>query len=154
MAGLFAPIDELHEIIAKFAIIITIVLSLILGNRPQKVAGLVLLADAFGLAVIYMLLERRAGVHLVDLKSLLILGAYVAMTLRWPDRWIVLLTGLQLFAVFIRAAAYVDQDVMNQVTALLLNGAGWLMIGTLAVVTVVEIITRFDGSSLSQPEGH
>ncbi|WP_332659066.1 hypothetical protein [Brevundimonas sp.] len=144
MLDFLSAIDELHEILAVGSVVLVSALALILGRGPERAAGLVLLIDAFGLVLLAGLLDQGDRVVLVHAKAVLVLGAYVVMTIRWHHRWLVLLAGLQAFAVLLHLVAWIDRSIVIFANALLLNATGWLMLLVLAVATVGNAFRRRD----------
>lgn len=147
MPDFLSAIDELHEILAVGCVVLVSLLALVLGRGPERVAGLVLLVDAFGLALLGGLLHQEDRVGIVHAKAVLVLGAYVLMVFRWPQRWLVLLAGLQAFAVLLHLAVWIDRSIIIFANALLLNATGWAMLGVLAATTVGNALQRRETAS-------
>lgn len=144
MLDFLSAIDELHEVLAVGSVVLVSALALSLGRGPERLAGLVLLIDAFGLVLLAGVLDHGNRVVFVHVKALLVLGAYVVMTVRWPHRWLVLLAGLQAFAVLLHLVVWIDRSIVIYANAFLLNATGWLMLLVLGVVTVGNVFKRRD----------
>lgn len=136
MLQFLTAIDELHEIIAVGAVLAVCALAIGLGTLQQKLAGVVQFVDAFGLAIFSALLARPDRVFAIDGKALFVLAAYCALTIRWRDRLLIVLTGLQAFAVMLHLSVWLDNSILAPVNGLLLNITGWTMLAVLAVATL------------------
>lgn len=140
MFRLLDVVNDLHEIIGVFAVLAVAGLAISLGGPRHRIAGLLTLADTFSLAILSAVLDGVDRHHVLDGKAVLVLIAYGIMTVRWPDRWLILLTGLQGFAVMLRLAARIDPTIVVPVNGLLLNVTGWLMLAVLAGAAVAHIL--------------
>lgn len=144
MPDFLSAIDQLYEILAVGSVILVSALALTVGRGPERIAGAVVLIEAFGFVLLTGLLDQGDRVVLVHAKAVLVLGVYIVMVLRWPHRWLVLLTGLQAFAVLIHLVVWIDRSIVIYANSLLLNATGWLMLLVLAVTTVGNAINRWD----------
>ena len=144
MSALLQAFDHLYEVIAALSVLVVCGAAMVRPNAPLRAAAAIQLIDVFAIAVLSPLLEPRDGFHLVDLKAVVVLAAYATITMRWRDRWIVILTGLQGFAVFIHLADALDGAITRSSNGLILNAIGWAMLSCLAVVTSVDWARRWD----------
>jgi hypothetical protein len=121
-------IDELQEILGVGAVLAIVAAAMVVGRAPARWAAGVALADSFILALLSAVLAHADRVVLVHAKAVIVLLAYAALVVRWPHRWLVLLAGLQGFAVLLHLAAWIDRTIVIPANALLLNGIGWAML--------------------------
>ncbi|MGK2910709.1 MAG: hypothetical protein ACSLE1_13060 [Sphingobium sp.] len=128
MHFLLSAIDDLNEIFGLLTVLGVCGVAILLGSRQQKLAGVVQLIDAFGIALFTAFVAREDRMIVGDLKSLIILACYCGLTIRWPDTFLILLTGLQGYAVSLHLAVWIDRSIQSPVNALLLNITGWLML--------------------------
>ena len=140
MFRLLASVNDLHEIIGTVAVLAVTALAIGLGGPRHKIASAILLVETFSLVVLSSLLQGAARLHLLDGKAILVLLAFGMMTVRWPDRWVILLTGLQAFAVMLRLAVWIDPSIVVPVNGLLLNITGWMMLAVLLAATIAHIL--------------
>lgn len=143
--------DNLYEITALFGIVLTVGLGLGLGGAPERVCALVLLLDAFGMLLLLAALDYTPGYWMVPAKSALWLAAYGAASWRWPDRWLILMTGLQGFSVLLHLSVGLDRDVLFPINSLLLNGVGWLMMILLSAASIGAFFKRKDARRTAAP---
>ena len=136
--------NDLYELIAIMATVVTLMLALIVGRAPERACGLILLVDAFGIILMLSLFDQPSRYWMVQAKAVLVLLAYGAVLWRWPHRWLIVLAALQAFAVLLHLAVWVDTSILAGVNALLLNGVGWLMMITLSAAAVGGAIQRYD----------
>lgn len=144
MPSPWAPINELHEIIGWGAVFLACGLALVMGGKIERTAGLIGLADAFGLLVLTLVFSRYDRSILAEVKAAGILVAYGAMVVRWPAPWLVLMTALQAFAVLLHLSTFIDRTILSSVNGLLLNGVGWAMLVLLAAATIVQRFSQRD----------
>ena len=140
MFRLLAAVNDLHEIIGNAAVMAVATLAIGLGGPRHKIAGAILLIESFSIVVLSSLLEGATRLVLQDGKAIVVLLAFGMMTVRWPDRWLILLTGLQAFAVMLRLAVWIDPSIVVPVNGLLLNITGWMMLAVLAAATIAHIL--------------
>ena len=140
MFRLLAAVNDLHEIIGNFAVLGMAALAIGLGGPRHKIAGAILLLESFSIAILSSLTEGATRLLLQDGKAILVLLAFGIMTVRWPDRWLILLTGLQAFAVMLLLAVWIDPSIVVPVNGLLLNITGWMMLAVLLAATVAHIL--------------
>lgn len=136
--------NNLYELIAILATAVTLILALTLGRTPERICGLILLVDVFGIILMLSLFDQPARYWMVQVKAVLVLLAYGAVLWRWPHRWLIVLAALQAFGVLLHLAVWLDTSILAQVNALLLNGVAWLMMITLSAASVGGAIQRHD----------
>ena len=56
--AVLAPFDELHEIIGSGAIVVAILCALVVGTRPYKLAGLVMILETFSWLLFAWMFDR------------------------------------------------------------------------------------------------
>lgn len=142
MPQVFAAFDHLYEVLATLVVFAVCGFALIARAARLKTAGLVQLADFVGVALLASLIDADNRFYLMDYRAGAVFCAYCLMVLKWPDRWIVLLGGLQGFAILLRLSAGAAADIPQSVSGLLLNATGWAMIAVLASVVAVDLLDR------------
>ncbi len=140
MFRLLTAVNDLHEIIGYATVLMVIGLAIGLGGPRHKIAGAILLMESFSILLLSSLLEGYTRLVLQDGKAIVVLLAFSVMTVRWPDRWLIVLTGLQAFAVMLRLAVWIDPSIVVPVNGLLLNITGWMMLAVLAAATIAHIL--------------
>ncbi len=140
MFRLLDGLNDLHEIIGAVSVLFVCGLAIAFGGRPHRLASLVLLIEFFGAMALSPVLALLP--HSLDIKAALVLIAYAVLTVRWPDRWLILLTGLQGFAVLLRLAVWIDPTIVVPVNGLLLNVTGWLMLAVLGGAAIAHMSNR------------
>lgn len=138
MAALFAPFDQLQEILGFAAFLAAGVAAIAFGSTPVRLAGVVQLVDGFGVTLAGALAHGALSFLTDDVKGLIVWSVYLVMTLRWSGRWLIGLTALQGLAVLVRASFWLDADLPRAVTALILNLTGWAMVFILVAATMVH----------------
>ena len=141
VTGTFA---DLYHILGTGAVIAVVGAALAFGSAHQRLAGVVQLIDMFGIAAVVALAHSEDRLYLVDAKAILILIAYGLMCFRWPDRWLILLTGLQGFAVLLHLSDWLDVSLPRSVNGLFLNVTGWAMLLVLGTATAIHVMNRLD----------
>ncbi|MBK1969179.1 hypothetical protein ABC365_00315 [Brevundimonas sp. 3P9-tot-E] len=136
MAALLAPFDQIQEILGLAAVVVTGLFAVFMGRREVRVAGVLHLIDGFSLTLVGALTHGATSFISADVKAILIWFAYALMTLRWPGRWLVVLTALQGLAVLIRWSFWLDAELPRATTSLILNLTGWMMLFILLGATV------------------
>lgn len=144
MQDLLAAIDHLYEIAAIAAVLLVCGVALVFGDKPIRLAGTVQLADVFVIATVSTLFDPRDELGLMHGKSLIVLLAYVVLMFLWRDRYLVVLTGLQGFAVLVHFSDLIDPSVQWPINRLLLNLTGWSMLGVLAIAAGAHLLDRLD----------
>jgi len=139
--AVLAPFDELHEIIGSGAVIVAILCALVVGTRPYRLAGLVMILEAFSWLLFAWMFDRYDRVIFSQGKSILIALLLAAILLRHRGPGLVLLTSLQTVAVLIHMSVWVERSILADVNALVLNAIGWMM---LAVLIAGSIHSRWD----------
>ncbi|WP_298162098.1 hypothetical protein [Brevundimonas sp.] len=136
--------DNLHVIIGTGAVVIVAGAALAFGSARLRLVGLLQVTEM----ICSTLLDAGASpddrLLLMDVKSFVVLVVYGVMCFRWPDRWVVLLTGLQGFAVLIHLSDLLDLSLPRSVNGLFLNVTGWGMLLVIATATAIHIMNRFD----------
>lgn len=114
------------------------------GSTQLRLFALLLAAEHFGTILLVAGTSPDDRLLLMDAKSFVVLLVYGVICFRWPDRWVILLTGLQGFAVLIHLSDLMDLSLPRSVNGLFLNLIGWGMLLVLATVTAIHIMSRFD----------
>lgn len=140
--AVLAPFDELHEIIGSGALLVAILCALVVGTRPYKLAGLVMVLEAFSWLLFSWMFDRYDRVIFSHGKSILIALLFAAILLRHRGLALVLLASLQTVAVLIHMSVWVERSILAEVNALVLNAIGWMMLG---VLTAGAIHSRWGG---------
>lgn len=153
MQQLLAAVDQLYEIFATGAVLVVCGLALACRDNHVRLAGVLQLADAFAIAMVASLLDPHDRHYLMDAKAFLVLAAYAAMTFRWPDRWLIVLTGLQGFAVLLHFSDWMDAAISWPVNRLLLNVTGWSMVLVLGAVAAIRLLPQAAGPGESSKSG-
>lgn len=138
--------DNLYVILGTAAVIAVSGAAIAFGSTRLRLVGLLQIAENFG--IIFLAASASAGdrLLLMDAKSFVVLLAYGVMCFRWPDRWVILLTGLQGFAVLLHVSDMFDVSLPRSVNGLFLNVIGWAMLLVLGTATAIHIANRFDRS--------
>ena len=125
MAALLAPFDQIQEILGLAAVVVTGLFAVFMGRREVRVAGVLHLIDGFSLTLVGALTHGATSFISADVKAM-----------RWPGRWLVVLTALQGLAVLIRWSFWLDAELPRATTSLILNLTGWMMLFILLGATV------------------
>jgi hypothetical protein len=141
---LLQALATLYQILGFFAGFIVIGLALVLGGPPHRACAIIALFDALGLYVLMSALDLDQVDWMVQVRSILVFLAYGLVVFRWSDRWLVLLMGLQGFAVLMHLSNLLDDSIHASTTSLLLNATGWLMLILLATASVAHAFQRSD----------
>ncbi|WP_428151701.1 hypothetical protein [Brevundimonas sp.] len=136
--------DNLYVFLGTGAVLVVCGAAVLFGSMRQRLAGLLQAADVFGILLLAAGVQPDDRLYLMDLKALLVLVVYGVMCFRWPDRWVILLTGLQGFAVLLHVSDLLDVSLPRSVNGLFLNAIGWAMLLVLATSTAVHVLNRFD----------
>jgi hypothetical protein len=144
-------IDDLHQILNYMATVLTVVLALALGRGPERACALIVLFEALLDILLLSQFDRSTRWWMGQIKALLVLTAYGAAVWRWPDRWLILLAGLQGFAVLLRLSTWFDAALPLRVNSLLLNSVGWLMTIVLVSASVGGALKRHDIQRSARP---
>lgn len=144
MTPVTGAFENLYQILGVAAMVVGYGFAVAFGSRTQKVAGALQLMEAFGIAWLTTLATPGDPLYLMDAKSILVLIAYCVMCYRWPDRWLVLMTGLQGFAVLLHISDWLDVSLPRSVNGLLLNATGWGMLLILTTATAIHVVNRLD----------
>lgn len=153
MQQLLAAVDQLYEILATGAVLLVCGLAFACRDHRVRLAGVLQLADAFAIAMVASLIDPNDRLHLMDAKAFLVLAAYAGMTFRWPDRWLIVLTGLQGFAVLLHFSDLLDTAISWPVNRLLLNLTGWLMVLVLGAVATIRLLPQAANPGESSKSG-
>ena len=129
--AVLAPFDELHEIIGSGAIVVAILCALVVGTRPYKLAGLVMILETFSWLLFAWMFDRYDRVILTQGKSVLIAALFAAILMRHRGLPLVLLTSLQFVAVLIHLSVWMERSIPADINAMVLNASGWMMLGLL-----------------------
>lgn len=136
--------DNLHVILGAGAVIAVCGAAVALGSLPQKLMGVLQLLETFGIVWLTAGVAPEDRLYLVDAKSIVVLIAYGAMCYRWPDRGLILMTGLQGFAVILHVSDWLDVSLPRSINGLLLNSTGWGMLFVLGTATALHVVHRID----------
>ena len=142
MAQALQAVNDLHEIIGLGTIVFTIALALIFGRTPHRVCAVMLAFETFGMVLLLSALTQEQRFLATKIRALVFVFAYAALTVRWRDRWLILLTGLQGYATLVHIAAWIDPTIWLGANSLVLNVVGWLMIATLAGASLSQAFNR------------
>lgn len=142
MPSVWAPFNELHEIIALALVPAILGLVFLVGGKVERIVAGVMTLDAFVVTWIVMRFDRFNLALISDVKAVAILLLFAVLTWRLPHRWLVAMTALQAFAVLLRLSTWLDRSIINPVNGLLLNITGWLMLGLLAAMAVGHAVSR------------
>ncbi|QYC08975.1 hypothetical protein [Brevundimonas nasdae] len=141
---LLQALATLYQILGFAAGFIVIAVALLLGGPSHRACAIIALVDALGLYVLMSALDLNQVEWMVQLRSILVFLAYGLVVFRWSDRWLVLLMGLQGFAVLLHLSNLLDDSIHTATTSLLLNATGWLMLILLATASVAHAFQRSD----------
>lgn len=141
---LLQALATLYQILGFFAGFLVIAITLALGGPPHRACAIIALFDALGLYVLMSALNLDQVDWMVQLRSVFVFFAYGFAVFRWRDRWLILLMGLQGFAVLLHLSNILDATIHPSTTSLLLNATGWLMLILLATASVAYAFQRSD----------
>lgn len=141
---LLHALDRLYEILGFSGAFLVSGLALAFGRKPERACALIFLVDSLSLFLLIALFDYDDRLWMTHLKSILVLAAMGWMTLKWPDRWLIAVTGLQVFCVFLHLGKHIDPTILQQSNGLLLNGAAWLQIILLGGAFVSGLFERSD----------
>ncbi len=141
-------IDRLYEILGFSGAFLVSGFALAVGRRPERACALVYLIDGLSMFVLVALFEYRERLWMTHMKSVVFLAAMAMLTIKWPNRWLIVVTGLQVFCVLLHLGMMVDPTILQQSNGLLLNGAGWLQLIVLAAATIGGLFERADQPAL------
>lgn len=136
--------DDLHQILSYMAAVLTIGLAFVLGRGPERACALIMLAEYIVDIAMASWIDPSVRWWMTHIKAVLILTVYGAVVWRWPNRWLILLMGLQGFAVMLHLSTWLDATLLMSSHRLLLNGVGWLMAIVLATATIGGALKRYD----------
>lgn len=145
---LLQALATLYQILGFFAGLLVIGLALAIGQTPHRLCALIALIDALGLYLLMSALDLEQVEWMVQLRSALVFLAYGLVVYHWKDRWLILLMGLQGFAVLLHLSAQFDDSILRPTTGLLLNATGWLMLTVLLTATIVSAFQRNDAKGV------
>lgn len=131
--------DHLYEIIGLAAVVLACGLAFA-GRIQERLAAGLLLLDVFSIALLAWVIPLDPRLPVMELKAMLILAGYAAMTVRYSDRWIIALCGLQGFAVLLHLSHLLDVSIPRSVNGLMLNLTGWAMIITLVGAALARLV--------------
>ncbi|WP_292226570.1 hypothetical protein [Brevundimonas sp.] len=143
---LLQALATLYQILGFFAGFLVIAIALVLGGPPHRACAIIALFDALGLYVLMSALNLDQVDWMVQLRSVFVFFAYGFTVFRWRDRWLILLMGLQGFAVLLHLSNILDRTIHPSTTSLLLNATGWLMLILLATASVAHAFQRSDAN--------
>lgn len=141
---LLQALATVYQILGFSAVFIVIIVAMVLGGSPHRACALIALFDALGLYVLMSALDLKQVEWMVQARSILILLAYSAAVFRWRDRWLVVLMGLQGFAVLLHLSTRLDDGILMPTTSLLLNVTGWSMLIILGAASIASALQRND----------
>lgn len=141
---LLQALATLYQILGFSAGFLVIAIALAFGGAPHRACAMIALFDALGLYVLMSALDLNQVEWMVQVRSVLVFLAYGCVVFRWKDRWLVLLMGLQGFAVLLHLSTLLDDSILMPTTSLLLNGTGWLMLIILASASIASAFQRGD----------
>lgn len=150
MQNWLSSIDELHEIVAVAALLSVCMAALVVGGVRERLVAAITLIDAFGVPWLEIALDRQSAIVGVEIKAVLVVLAYGAMSWRWTSRWLIVLTALQFLTLLLLLARLVDGSIPLNVNSLVRNVVGWLMLLTLAVAALKAAQARWIGRARRQ----
>lgn len=141
---LLQALATVYQILGFSAVFLVITVAMVFGGPPHRACALIALFDALALYVLMSALDLKQVEWMVQVRSVLVLLAYSGVVFRWRDRWLVVLMGLQGFAVILHLSTMLDDDILMPTTSLLLNVTGWSMLIILTSATVAWALQRND----------
>lgn len=141
---LLQALATVYQILGFSAVLLVITVAMVFGGPPHRACALIALFDALALYVLMSALDLKQVEWMVQVRSVLVLLAYSGVVVRWRDRWLVMLMGLQGFAVILHLSTMLDDDILMPTTSLLLNVTGWSMLIILTSATVAWALQRND----------
>lgn len=141
---LLQALATVYQILGFSAVFLVITVAMVFGGPPHRACALIALFDALALYVLMSALDLKQVEWMVQIRSVLVLLAYSGVVVRWRDRWLVMLMGLQGFAVILHLSTMLDDDILMPTTSLLLNVTGWSMLIILTSATVAWALQRND----------
>lgn len=141
---LLQALATVYQILGFSAVFLVITVAMVFGGPPHRACALIALFDALALYVLMSALDLKQVEWMVQVRSVLVLLAYSGVVFRWRDRWLVMLMGLQGFAVILHLSTMLDDDILMPTTSLLLNVTGWSMLIILTSATVAWALQRND----------
>lgn len=144
MTPVTGTFSNLHVILGTAAVLVVCGAAVAFGSTRLRLVGLLQAAEHFGIILLAAGASPGDRLLLVDAKSFVVLLVYGVMCFRWPDRWVILLTGLQGFAVLLHLSDLLDVSLPRSVNGLFLNVTGWGMLLVLATATAIHVLNRFD----------
>lgn len=141
---LLQALATVYQILGFSAVFLVITVAMVFGGPPHRACALIALFDALALYVLMSALDLKQVEWMVQVRSVLVLLAYSGVVVRWRDRWLVMLMGLQGFAVILHLSTMLDDDILMPTTSLLLNVTGWSMLIILTSATVAWALQRND----------
>lgn len=144
MTPVTGAFSNLYVILGMGAAVLVWGAAVVFGTPRLRLVGLLQAVESFG--IILLAAGAAPGDHLflLDAKSFVVLAVYGVMCFRWPDRWMIVMTGLQGFAVLIHLSDMLDMSLPRSVNGLFLNVTGWAMLLVLAAATAAHAMRRFD----------
>lgn len=143
--------DDLHKILGYMATALGVSLALAIGRGPERACAAIVLFETFVDIGVLSHFDQSSRWWMVQIKAILILLTYAAAVWRWPDRWLMLLAGLQGFAVLLHLSTWIDASILLRVNSLLLNSVGWSMMIVLVSATIGGALKRRDLSKAARP---
>ena len=141
---LLQALATVYQILGFSAVFLVITVAMVFGGPPHRACALIALFDALALYVLMSALDLKQVEWMVQVRSVLVLLAYSGVVFRWRDRWLVMLMGLQGFAVILHLSTMLDDNILMPTTSLLLNVTGWSMLIILTSATVAWALQRND----------
>lgn len=141
---LLQALATVYQILGFSAVFLVITVAMVFGGPPHRACALIALFDALALYVLMSALDLKQVEWMVQVRSVLVLLAYSGVVFRWRDRWLVMLMGLQGFAVILHLSNMLDDDILMPTTSLLLNVTGWSMLIILTSASVAWTLQRND----------
>lgn len=141
---LLQALATVYQILGFSAVFLVITVAMVFGGPPHRACALIALFDALALYVLMSALDLKQVEWMVQVRSVLVLLAYSGVVVRWRDRWLVMLMGLQGFAVILHLSTMLDDDILMPTTSRLLNVTGWSMLIILTSATVAWALQRND----------
>jgi len=146
MTPVTGAFSNLHVILSMAAALVVFGAAVAFGSTRLRLVALLQAAENFGIILLAAGASPSDRLLLMDVKSFVVLLAYGVMCFRWPDRWLILMTGLQGFAFLLHLSDVLDVSLPRSVNGLFLNAIGWGMLLVLATATAIHVVNRLDKS--------
>lgn len=137
-----AAIDDLPEVVGHGTVLIV---ALAVGGVRERLAAGGVLADDAGSVLVRLYFSDPWSIVATVAYSTVVLMVYVAMSWRWPHRWLIVLVSLQCLSLLLIAGRLIDTTISHEVNSMVRDIVGWLLLLTLGFSTVQEVRVRHGG---------